>query len=799
MADYTKFTVSSKKDTASGAYALEDYDRDLRKLRNAIKSTLPEGTNVFESEKAINARSGRMTQAFYVPAEYATNISKVLNTLSSKLLYDGGDVKYKATRARKLNDADEEFLRNKNKEDSKEKTAVALFTKASFLKVIAILTTIGETVRRIFSAVLDLSTKTVKDMETAHNLGLSYDYVRKAGYTETAHGMKEGTITEAITEIQSKFGNITKLDETAISDLALVMGGKVEELVKSGLGSSDPDKLLGTIIDSFNERANAGYNSIGQYVGEQQARRELYSYLLKISPTWADIFATMQEEQHNINSIFRDQAETFEQWKNLTPANRDFGQNSIDRNVTATLGQEWNLVRSEIQQVKDAIMTSLAPQLLSILRWIENWRFGLSETENRRLNAKNKALNLAEIERVSGVLEEMEEVKDTLNPSEIAYYAEMKEYKKALEDANKGDSKGNIRNATRTPEEIRQDAVEDLRTLLTSPDNIARAVLGDLFFELSPLKHNFLHPNYEEMKRAVADYGMDIQPDVEEYGADIIERNNAKIKERNKKVEKEVKARENKQRSQIAKEAGTKESGFLLTGEKRIKQMLDFLGSTLKEQNLPLPEFLTDSNLTQAQKRDQAIKEGYFTSSTNSRFENDNWTPHINPDKLIDREAIEEQVKQAIPVPSLESSVPEDYIDSDDFWKYLYTKHTYWFGDKVNNMLADKYAEESEKNNKWAGISLVNQQIQEIAQGFGAGASGYITQSTSMNGGETTHNLVLTIKDTKGRTETFDLGSFKGMVGSDSVTNIYVDDTGDVHYQSTDTTAGMGTSASGGI
>ena len=668
MADYAKFTIYGQKDTATGAYPISSTDKDYSKFRSAIKSALPEDAELLESVKAVG-KLGRTVKSFYVIDEYATNVARALREVNQKIIFsgknEGGGEKYNITKARKLNESDEAFLRaeeqrkleeqrkaeeqreakerreaerqrkaeerrkaeeqkkenlgsdndnkdNKDKEesDSKEKTAVALFTKASFLKVIAILTTIGETVRRIFSAVLDLSTKTVKDMETAHNLGLSYDYVRKAGYTETAHGMKEGTITEAIADIQSKFGNITKLDETAISDLALVMGGKVEELVKSGLGSSDPDKLLGTIIDSFNERANAGYNSIGQYVGEQQARRELYSYLLKISPTWADIFATMQEEQHNINSIFRDQAETFEQWKNLTPANRDFGQNSIDRNVTATLGQEWNLVRSEIQQVKDAIMTSLAPQLLSILRWIENWRFGLSETENRRLNAKNKALNLAEIERVSGVLEEMEEVKDTLNPSEIAYYAEMKEYKKALEDANKGDSKGNIRNATRTPEEIRQDAVEDLRTLLTSPDNIARAVLGDLFFELSPLKHNFLHPNYEEMKRAVADYGMDIQPDVEEYGADIIERNNAKIKERNKKVEKEVKARENKQRSQIAKEAGTKESGFLLTGEKRIKQMLDFLGSTLKEQNLPLPEFLTDSNLTQAQKRDQAIKDG---------------------------------------------------------------------------------------------------------------------------------------------------------------------------------------------
>ena len=225
--------------------------------------------------------------------------------------------------------------------------------------------------------------------------------------------------------------------------------------------------------------------------------------------------------------------------------------------------------------------------------------------------------------------------------------------------------------------------------------------------------------------------------------------------------------------------------------------MLDFLGSTLKEQNLPLPEFLTDSNLTQAQKRDQAIEEGYFTSSTNSRLKNDNWTAHINPDKLINREAIEEQVKQAIPVPSLESSVPEDYINSEDFWKFLYGENKHWFDSKIIGSIQDKYTEESEKDNRWAGLSLVNQQVQKIAQGFGAGASGYITQTSSTDGGETTHNITLTIKDTKGHSEKYDLGSFKGMIGSDSVTNIYVDETGDVHYQSTDMTAGIGTPASG--
>ena len=89
----------------------------------------------------------------------------------------------------------------------------------------------------------------------------------------------------------------------------------------------DNDSNIDGVIDGeelnvFNEKANAGYNSVGQYVGEQQARRELYSYLLKISPQIADIFATMQEEQHNVNSIWRGN-NTFAEWRNAFPTERN--------------------------------------------------------------------------------------------------------------------------------------------------------------------------------------------------------------------------------------------------------------------------------------------------------------------------------------------------------------------------------------------------------------------------------------------------------------------------------------------
>jgi hypothetical protein len=794
MADYVKFNVTNIKDKASGAYAPDDFDRDLNRLRRAIRSALPDNVSFSESEKAVS-KQGRLSKSLYIPEEYATLVNRTIKSLGEKLVYSGGDEKYKITRARSLNERDQDFLKaeeqkrqDKGKNEDKEKTASAMFSKASWLKVIALLLSIGDTVKRIFSAVLDLSTKTLKDMQTAHNLGISYEEARKNRYVETAHGLKEGTINDALSDVQNKFGNITKLDESALNDLAIVMGGKVEEMVKLGLGASDPEKILASILDTFNEKANSGYNSVGQYVGEQQARRELYSYLLKISPTWADIFATMQEEQHNINSIFRDQVSTWEGLKNASPVNRDFGKNQVDRNVTATLGQEWNLVRAEIQQVKDAILTSLAPQLLSILRWIENWRFGLSEAENKRLNTKNRALNQAEIERVSSLISEMEENKDTLNVAERAYLVELKEYKDTLEDANKGDSNHNIKNVTRTSEEIRQEAMNDIRTIMDKPDNWVMAYLGDKWFEIGLTKTGF---NEAGVRQVAEDYNMDLNPFIKKYANKIEKDNEAKVASYNKEIETETENIYEANRKNMLKETGKADKASVRP-QKKWQAQLDFIQKKLGNS---APAWLKDDKLSLKDKYDKAKKEGYLYNTDPHPEVSSNWT--INPDKFIPSiDEIRGQVKQSTPVPKLNSTDFQDFQNDVAFWKSVYDKDPYFYDAHMNLGKLDELMQLSETGNRWSSIDLANAEIQNIAKSFGIGASGYITSSNSNEGGETVHKVVLTIKDAKGRTENFDF-KYKGKVDYEGVTNIYVDETGDVHYQSTDMTAGIGTPASG--
>lgn len=392
---YNKFTITSIPDTTSGGFSIPDYERDMKALVNqAVKSALSEGGYFKTSGRIVNKSTGEMKLDVFVhPSD-----SKVV---ADSLLTEIERLKYKDNRG--IATANDKYKLDIDTTTKKETKALAReeanietehtrFNKGALMKVVGLLTTIAGIARRILSSVLTFSSQTLRDNITAHNLGMGYEAVRAYRHTEAQHGLAEGTIVEAVSGEQQKYGNITSLDEKSLEYIALIMGSKVEDMAKMGIGASNPEAIVEAIVDRANELANTGYNSVGQYVGEQQARRELYSYLLKYSPQIADIFATMQEEQHNINSLFRGQAETFEQWKNIIPKSRG-NHVPAEYNIPATLGQQWNIVKDIYNQIKEGIALSIAPELLVLLRRIANIRAGMSDRESKALDEKNRAEN----------------------------------------------------------------------------------------------------------------------------------------------------------------------------------------------------------------------------------------------------------------------------------------------------------------------------------------------------------------------------------------------------------------------
>lgn len=392
--DYSKFTITSRKDRYSHGYDIPDYERDMKAIVNqAVKSALSEGGYFKTASRVVDKSTGETKLDIFVHSEDAKVVSDALKTELQKLTFT--DSRGRPTQRPKYKVDSDVATERESRALAREERGdreVTRFNRGAWLKLFGLLGTLTDVTRRILSSVLSFATQTTRDMVTAHNLGISYESMRNYRHVESIHGLKEGTIPDALADIQNKFGNITKLDEKALEDLAVVMGGKISEMATMGLGSSNPEAILGAILDAFNEKANAGYNSVGQYVGEQQARRELYSYLLKVSPQVADIFATMQEEQHNINSLYRGQAETFEEWKSLLPTMRG-DHRPAEYNIPATLGQEWNVVKDIYNQIKEGIALNLAPELVALLRRIANIRVGMSDRESKALDEQNKLGN----------------------------------------------------------------------------------------------------------------------------------------------------------------------------------------------------------------------------------------------------------------------------------------------------------------------------------------------------------------------------------------------------------------------
>ena len=368
--DYRKLTVTSQPDPYSGGLDISRYESDIRSIvNNAVKSALNEGEFYYVGNRRVDPVSGVTQVDIYVHPDKA-GITE--SSIGNQIQKFGGGANYSVTRER-VSKEERDLIAREEKSSKENTSADRRLNRGIALKVLALITGLTDITRRILTAVLKNATQTARDLVTANNLGVSYQTVREAGFIEQAYGLPKGTIPKGYSELITAFGNITELDDDKLTKLAVIMGGGVKDMVSMGMAVSDTDKLVGAIIDAFNERANSGYNSVGQYVGEQQARRELYAYLQRLFPQLAEIFASIQNTKH-VASIYRN-VEDYESWKKAIDGNRgNFPQSYF--NVEVTTGELENKVSSILAQIKKGLMLELDPTIAKALRRIANTRFG---------------------------------------------------------------------------------------------------------------------------------------------------------------------------------------------------------------------------------------------------------------------------------------------------------------------------------------------------------------------------------------------------------------------------------------
>ena len=341
------------------------------------------------------------------------------------------------------------YIRRKNKkakqreeerEQKKREKAYSPHRIFSLLtKILGVLTIGFDIVRRILSLVTEQGKMAVRTSTIAHNLGTNYQQARQIESAERVSGLETGTITGAMSDVQSMFGNITNIDEGALETLALIMGSKIEDLVQSGIGGSNPEVLVGEIIDAWNERASTGYNSVGDYVGEAQARRELYSLLNKVSPQLASIFALMQEQRTDEASLYKNLASgKFSDWVNgLSNVNR-YPVNTIGEGLLKEVSQYANNVNDLIEQLKHGIAITFAEPAIAVLRSISNIRWGMTGKNNLDLDIKNLESNNAWKEHAQAMLESLPSERGSMSANDwLSVETQRKYYNKQIENVEK--------------------------------------------------------------------------------------------------------------------------------------------------------------------------------------------------------------------------------------------------------------------------------------------------------------------------------------------------------------------------
>lgn len=269
----------------------------------------------------------------------------------------------------------------------REQKANSRKTVGAFAKVISIVTILTDLVRRILTSVMDATTQARADSISANALGLSYYQKKTFDHSDMAHGLKEGTTMNAISDLQSKFGDVTNLDEKSLEVLARVMGGEVSKMVRSGMGGETPDKLLSAILNKYFESFKQGKNSLGQNVGQDQALRELTTVLGEVSPAIAEIFSTMAVQWKS--GVFKGRFDNYEEFLGTTQMNRG-GLTDTEINNFVMLGDVVNMTKDAFLQIKETLLTKVANGLTEFLSKLEDSRLGESAEQQVQHNMENR-------------------------------------------------------------------------------------------------------------------------------------------------------------------------------------------------------------------------------------------------------------------------------------------------------------------------------------------------------------------------------------------------------------------------
>lgn len=288
---------------------------------------------------------------------------------------------------KKIEQEDKQKREEKKQADrDKAQEASQSFARSAMMKMLfAEVLIIGNTLRRILTTIVGMAKETVKiraDSVEAHNMGMSYQTYRANNYLDLAHGLEEGTRNQGIADLQASFGDITNLNMGAIEKLAPVLSSGIVREINNGLGRDNPEQLFNQIMNAFFEQYREGRNHLNQFVGKDQARKELVTAIQQVSPSIAKELAMMIDtaEYGKYAGLFSS-VESYD--KLLGKTTGRYGLTDADIGVFKEVGTEVSEITSKMKILADTMKNEVVVGLSGFVQWLNNFLDKISSSENK--------------------------------------------------------------------------------------------------------------------------------------------------------------------------------------------------------------------------------------------------------------------------------------------------------------------------------------------------------------------------------------------------------------------------------
>lgn len=277
----------------------------------------------------------------------------------------------------------------KRKDEEKNSAGNKIKNFLTLTKILAIITTIADIVRRILTATFERAKEVTRDSSEAIKTGVNPFIAQKYKRMERAVGLDEGTMLNASGTILHAFGQIDQLDPSAMKLIAPVITSKVRTAIETGQGKANPDEVAKMIINDFYNKAMQGVDWSGSYVGREKAFLNLTDRLSRFSPEMANVLATMH--YLNTSEMYEGKINSFDDLINLQGEQSSW---NINRKIMENLGIELEGLTAKLKALKENVFDRLGASLATIIDWVNNIDLFMSEDDKVYRNEKNRKLNL---------------------------------------------------------------------------------------------------------------------------------------------------------------------------------------------------------------------------------------------------------------------------------------------------------------------------------------------------------------------------------------------------------------------